>query len=94
MLIDVQLLLILGAPRIGQPGPPPPGYRGPSRGNASGAGSQNQSASALLRMGVPPPRGGPPIPLGSSPNSASPMGMVGTLDNYCPFLYLMYSIKH
>ena len=69
---------IKGAPRIGQSGPPPPGYRGPSRGNPAGSSSQqNQAASALLRMGVPPPRGSiPSIPHGSSSNSSSPMGMV------------------
>ena len=75
-----------GAPRIGQPGAPPPGYRGPSRGNASGSGSQTQVANPLLRMGVPPPRGGPSIPHGTSSNSSSPMqnamGMVRKLDEH------------
>ena len=74
--LDYYLCVSLGAPRVGQQGAPPPGYRAQARGNASVPVSQTQSASALMRMGVPPARGGPPLPLGASPNSSSPMGMV------------------
>lgn len=76
--LDYYLRFALGAPRVGQQqGAPPPGYRvSQARGNATVPVSQTQSASALMRMGVPPARGGPPLPLGASPNSSSPMGMV------------------
>ena len=76
MGLDYYLCFSLGAPRVGQQGAPPPGYRAQARGNASVPVSQTQSASALMRMGVPPARGVPPLPLGASPNSSSPMGMV------------------
>ena len=78
--LDYYLFVSLGAPRVGQQGAPPPGYRAQARGNASVPVSQTQSASALMRMGVPPARGGPPLPLGASPNSSSPMGMVRKKD--------------
>ena len=80
--LDYYLCVSLGAPRVGQQqGAPPPGYRvSQARGNATVPVSQTQSASALMRMGVPPARGGPPLPLGASPNSSSPMGMVRKKD--------------
>ena len=81
MGLDYYLRFALGAPRVGQQGAPPPGYRvSQARGNATVPVSQTQSASALMRMGVPPARGGPPLPLGASPNSSSPMGMVRKID--------------
>ena len=80
MGLDYYLRFALGAPRVGQQGAPPPGYRvSQARGNATVPVSQTQSASALMRMGVPPARGGPPLPLGASPNSSSPMGMVSKI---------------
>ena len=76
MVRENYLCFSLGAPRVGQQNAPPPGYRAQARGNANVPVSQTQSANALMRMGVPPARGGPPLPLGASPNSSSPMGMV------------------
>ena len=76
MVRDNYLCFSLGAPRVGQQNAPPPGYRAQARGNSSVPVSQTQSANALMRMGVSPARGGPPLPLGASPNSSSPMGMV------------------